>query len=152
MELTLLEAESPPASTSPPLLLHTCLSPVAPQLLQPTLLRLLAAATAVLQRPNALLRKTQSIAIILTHERTGKINPPPLLTACCCCLMMRIHGQWNAAQGAAKNIRGSCYLLELNGGNAGTSTRNRKFGILREGGPLIFFRNSTAIGFKSMYL
>ena len=124
MELTLLEAESPPASNSPPLLLHTCLLPVAPQLLQPTLLRLLAAATAVLQRPNALLRKTQSIAITLTHERTGKINPPPLVAA----LLRRrddAHPWHGVGQAAEVNIRGSCYLLELICSNAGTCTRIR---------------------------
>jgi hypothetical protein len=81
VEQTLFEAESPPASASPPLLLHVCLLPVATQMLQPTLPLLLAAATEVLQRPNALLRKTQSIAIRLKDERSGKKNHPPLLNA-----------------------------------------------------------------------
>jgi hypothetical protein len=77
VELTLLEAESLPSSASPPLLLNVCLLPVATQMLQPTLPLLLAAATAVLQRPNALLRKAQSIAIRLKDERSGEINHPP---------------------------------------------------------------------------
>jgi hypothetical protein len=77
VELTLLEAESPPASASPPLLLHVCLFPV----LQPTPPLLLAAATAVLQRPNALLCKAKSIAIRMKDEISGKINRPPLLNA-----------------------------------------------------------------------
>jgi hypothetical protein len=137
VELTLLEAESPPASTSPPLLLHVRLLPVATQMLQPTLPLLLAAATAVPQRPNALLRKTQSIATRLKDERSGKINHPALPNASSCG-RYEIHCRGEMRRGMYKG-----YLAYWNW----VLVMSTQPYIPREV-PLLFFRNRTAIGFK----